>query len=159
MFCRCRNSFAKILLPSSCAACSDGATIGQFRLRNASPIPLTSACSGPTTVKSGRNLSAKETSPATSPGSPVMHSAAPAIPPFPGTHQIFSPRGLCLSFHTSACSRPPPPITKIFTLRASFPHLLPDLSNDSRPYKHCHLATQRADTPLPIAAALPYIVT
>jgi len=27
----------------------------------------------------------------------------------PGGAQIFSTRGLCFSFHTSACSRPPPP--------------------------------------------------
>src|ERR1700730_5964063 len=62
-----------------------------------------------------------------------MHSASPAIPPFPGAHQIFSTSGLCLSLQTSACSRPPPPITRIF-IRT---HPLTLLSNDSRPSKSC----------------------
>src|SRR6266513_4067234 len=50
----------------------------------------------------------------TSPASTATHSASAAMPPLPGAHQIFSTRGLSLSFHTSACSRPPPPSTRIF---------------------------------------------
>src|SRR5438034_6427031 len=46
----------------------------------------------------------------------ATHSASAAMPPFPGAHQIFSTRGLSLSFHTSACSRPPPPRTRTFIL-------------------------------------------
>ena len=37
-----------------------------------------------------------------------------AIPALPGAHHIFVGRGDCASFQTKVCSRPPPPITKIF---------------------------------------------
>src|SRR5882724_2664262 len=44
------------------------------------------------------------------------------MPPFPGAHQSFSTRGLSRSFQIRACSRPPPPTTKIFipTVPSSF---------------------------------------
>src|SRR5438132_1156456 len=71
MRCRSKNSFEKILLPSSCAASFDGPTMAQPRSRNASPMPSTSGNSGPTTVRSGSFFSANATSPATSPASIV----------------------------------------------------------------------------------------
>src|SRR5260221_171209 len=61
---RRRNSFAKILLPSSCAACCEGATIGQLRCWYASPIPFTKGSSGPTMVRSGFRRSARAARPA-----------------------------------------------------------------------------------------------
>src|SRR5512147_2623163 len=39
-----------------------------------------------------------------------------AVPPLPGATYTFCTRGLCASFHASACSRPPPPMTSSFTL-------------------------------------------
>src|SRR5271157_2776130 len=38
------------------------------------------------------------------------------MPPFPGAHHNFSTEGDCRSFQTMACSRPPPPRTRIFIL-------------------------------------------
>ena len=70
--------------------------------------------SGPITVTSGLRRLASSTRPATSFKSAWMHSASSEIPPLPGAHQIFSTAALCLSFQTIACSRPPPPITRIF---------------------------------------------
>src|SRR5437764_9443680 len=43
-----------------------------------------------------------------------MHVASAQIPPFPGTQNISETRVDCRSFHTSACSLPPLPITSIF---------------------------------------------
>src|SRR5512144_750069 len=42
-----------------------------------------------------------------------------AVPAFPGATNTLATRGDCASFHASACSRPPPPITRTFTLPAS----------------------------------------
>src|SRR6266480_1053918 len=72
----------------------------------------------------------------TSPASAATHSASAAMPPLPGAHQIFSTRGLCLSFHTSACSRPPPPSTRIFIRHPS----RTTVRNDRRPLLGCQPA-------------------
>src|SRR6266853_4500245 len=72
----------------------------------------------------------------TSPASTATHSACAAMPPLPGAHQIFSTRGLCLSFHTSACSRPPPPSTRIFIRHPS----RTTARNDRRPLWGCQPA-------------------
>jgi len=37
-----------------------------------------------------------------------------AVPPLPGATNTFCTRGLCASFHASACSRPPAPMTSSF---------------------------------------------
>ena len=47
-------------------------------------------------------------------GSPGMHVASSQTPPFPGRQYTCETRGDWRSFHTSACSLPPPPITKTF---------------------------------------------
>ena len=122
MPCLCKNCFAKILLPSSCAARWDGATIGKPFAANASAIPRISGSSGPTTVKSGFTLVASSRMLGTLPRSAVTHSASSSMPAFPGAHQIRSTLGACASFHTSACSRPPPPITRIFIEETPTPH-------------------------------------
>ena len=84
-------------------------------------------------IRSANAKVAKATTAGTSPASTGTHSASAAIPPFPGAHQIFSTRGLCFSFHTSACSRPPPPSTRIFIRISSST----TLSNDRRPPRTC----------------------
>jgi hypothetical protein len=43
-----------------------------------------------------------------------MHVASSQIPPFPGRQYTCDTRGDWCSFHTSACSLPPPPITRTF---------------------------------------------
>ena len=43
-----------------------------------------------------------------------MAVRAIASPPFPGAHTISETRALFFKAQTSACSRPPPPITRIF---------------------------------------------
>src|SRR5438552_3369842 len=43
-----------------------------------------------------------------------------AIPAFPGAQKSAVTRGLCASFQTSACSRPPPPTIKTFMLHDSY---------------------------------------
>src|SRR3954463_13427311 len=37
-----------------------------------------------------------------------------AVPALPGATKTFCTRGLCASFHASACSRPPDPMTSSF---------------------------------------------
>ena len=51
-------------------------------------------------------------------------------PSLPGAHQICSIRGDWASFHTSACSRPPPPMTRIF---------IPGAETLIRPNRLCQL--------------------
>lgn len=41
------------------------------------------------------------------------HEASRAMPAFPGAQKTSVVRGDCRSFHTKACSRPPPPKTRI----------------------------------------------
>ena len=60
-------------------------------------------------VRSAPNLPAKSAAADTLFTSSGTHSTSSAMPPLPGAHQIFSTDGLCLSFQTRACSRPPPP--------------------------------------------------
>src|SRR5437763_15934024 len=45
------------------------------------------------------------------------HSASSEMPPFPGAQQTLLTRGDCRNFQTSACSRPPLPITRTFIAR------------------------------------------
>ena len=44
---------------------------------------------------------------------------SPAVPALPGAQNTFPARGDCRSFHTSACSRPPLPITRTFIMGAA----------------------------------------
>jgi hypothetical protein len=41
------------------------------------------------------------------------------MPALPGAQKIFSACGDCASFQTSACSRPPEPMTRIFMKKLS----------------------------------------
>src|SRR5271169_6770016 len=110
------NSFAKILLPSSCAAIFGGPRIVNPRCANSSAMPCTSGNSGPTIVRSAPSFIARSAAACTSPTFSGTHSASREIPPLPGAHQIFSTSALCRSFHAIACSRPPPPMIRIFML-------------------------------------------
>src|SRR6476661_3131521 len=108
------NSLAKLLLVSSRAARCVGPKILKPRRVNSSTTPIDSEISGPTTVKSGWIWCATESRLARLLGSPGMHVASSQIPPFPGRQYTCDTRGDWRSFHTSACSLPPPPITRTF---------------------------------------------
>ena len=114
MWCRCRNSLAKLLLDSSCAAAFVGPNTGQPRRVNSSTTPNVSGSSGPTTVSSGCRRVASPVIDSRLFRSAATHSASSAMPPFPGAQYNSVTRGDCRSFHTSACSRPPLPRTKTF---------------------------------------------
>jgi hypothetical protein len=111
MFLCSKKFFAKTLLPSSCAAARSGPTIFRPRARNASTTPATSGASGPTTVRSAPIDSA-----AASKGGARRHNgqARPDCPPCPDCPAPRTPvPGDCANFHTSACSLPPLPKTRI----------------------------------------------
>src|SRR5204863_4627040 len=48
--------------------------------------------------------------------------ASVAVPPLPGATNTFCTRGLAASFHASACSRPPLPMTRTFISVTEVPH-------------------------------------
>jgi hypothetical protein len=43
-----------------------------------------------------------------------VSSGSRAVPPLPGATNTFATRGDLAIFHASACSRPPPPTTRMF---------------------------------------------
>src|SRR6476661_3708068 len=108
------NSLAKLLLVSSCAALCVGPKILKPRRVNSSTTPIDSEISGPTTVKSGCIWCAPASRLERLLGSPGMQVASSQMPPFPGRQFTCDTRGDWSSFHTSACSLPPPPITRTF---------------------------------------------
>jgi len=130
--------------------------MGHFRRPNASLMPLTSGSSGPTTVKSGCRCSARVTSAATLPASIGTHSASAVIPPFPGAHQIFSTRRLCFNFQTRACSRPPPPTTKIFIHNAPLTTLLNDRGRPRACQPESHGRGQEKSDPRELGVRQPH---
>ncbi len=108
-------SFAKILDDSSRAAAIVGPKMRSPSLSNKSTTPAASVSSGPTTVRSMRFSLAKRASPGRSLAVIGRFSPRAAVPAFPGAQKISLTRGDCRSFHAKACSRPPLPITRIFT--------------------------------------------
>jgi len=116
MRCRARKSLAKALLPSSCAAFALGPKQRRPSARKASTMPPTSGASGPTTVSATFSRRAKAISAAKSMGWMGTFSTpgSCAVPALPGATNTLSTRGDCASFHASACSRPPLPMTRIF---------------------------------------------
>src|SRR5229473_8520708 len=119
MLWRCMNSLAKLLLDSNCAAACVGPKIFIPRRVNSSTTPSDSGSSGPTTVRSASIWWAVATSVSMDLVSPGTHVASSQIPPLPGRQNTSDTRCDCRSFHTSACSRPPPPMTRTFIVRHS----------------------------------------
>ena len=78
------NSLAKALLPSSLAASRLGPNTLRPLLWNRSPIPSTSGCSGPTTVRSMASRAAKSASFSISPAAMSTGSACWRMPALPG---------------------------------------------------------------------------
>jgi len=114
-----KNCFAKILLPSSCAAAWVGPTILRARVRNSSTTPATSGASGPTTVRSTCSACARSAKPATDAGA-ATHRPSCAMPGLPGEATTSVTSGDCFKRQAIACSRPPPPITSIFNRNCLF---------------------------------------
>src|SRR5215813_13897686 len=123
MWCRKRKPFANALELSSCAAALVGPKIRRPRARKRSTTPAASGASGPTTVSWIRSRAAKSASSASSVIGTFSTPASRAVPPFPGATYTFWTRGLCASFHASACSRPPPPMTRSFIRARSMPEM------------------------------------
>ena len=107
------NSFAKIFDDSTRAADLSGPNARNFSLVNRSTIPAARGSSGPTTVRSTRFSFANLTSAVKSLTEIATFSAISPVPAFPGAQKIWSACGDCRSFHVSACSRPPLPMTRI----------------------------------------------
>ena len=113
---RFMNAFAKSFELSSCAAARVGPKMRSPAARNASTMPAASGASGPTTVSPTASRRANATSSSMSVIGDVgeLGSRAPCRR-CPGATNTCATRGDCASFHASACSRPPPPMTRTFT--------------------------------------------
>src|SRR6185437_3151300 len=109
------NSLANRFELSSCAAACVGPKIGRPAARNASTMPSASGASGPTTVSRIDSVRANSTSAGTLSNGTFASAGSRAVPALPGATNTFATRGDRASFHASACSRPPPPTTRIFT--------------------------------------------
>ncbi len=114
MLWRRKNSFENTFDDSICAASRVGPKIGRPRLMNSSAMPSESGSSGPTTVRSTWRVSARSAISTMSPGATGRQSATSAMPGLPGAQKISSTSGLRCSDEHRACSRPPPPTTRIF---------------------------------------------
>src|SRR6266705_5261714 len=111
------SSFAKIFDDSIRAAALLGPKIRNPSARKRSTMPAARGSSGPTTVRSTRFPFAKRTSAGKSLTEIATFSASCAVPALPGAQKIRSTPDDCFNFQASACSRPPPPMTRIFTIR------------------------------------------
>src|SRR5882757_7051137 len=118
------NSFAKIFDDSIRAADLFGPNARNFSLVNISTTPAARGSSGPTTVRSTRFSFANLTSAVKSLTGIATFSAISPVPAFPGAQKIWSARGDCRSFHVSACSRPPLPMTRILIASEKEPEVV-----------------------------------
>src|SRR3954466_11223013 len=113
---------AKSFEDSSCAAARVGPKILSPASRKRSTTPAASGASGPTTVSWIFSFFANATSSSISEAATFSTPASVAVPPLPGATNTFCTRGLAASFHASACSRPPLPMTRTFISVTEVPH-------------------------------------
>ena len=78
------SPFAKILLPSICAAAFDGPKTGMPMCSRASAMPRQRGSSGVTTAKSAFTSRARSTAPSISVAPTGTQTASAAMPPLPG---------------------------------------------------------------------------
>src|SRR4051794_24719164 len=102
---------AKDLLPSSCAACSDGPKQAMPASRTASAAPATSGTSGPMTTRSARHSTASAAIASGSPTGTASGSATARVPALPGAQASALTAGSEERATHRACSRAPEPIT------------------------------------------------
>ena len=107
------TSLAKAFDPSRRAAAADAPKTATPAAASRSASPSTSGASGPTTTKSMRFSTAQRERASTSSAAMATFSARRAVPGLPGAQYTFSASGLWEIFQTRACSRPPPPTTRI----------------------------------------------
>ncbi len=107
------NALAKSLELSSCAAERVGPNTARPAARKASTTPAASGASGPTTVSAACSR-ANATRSAIAVSATLASPGSRAVPALPGATYTLVTRGDCASFHASACSRPPPPMTRRF---------------------------------------------
>src|SRR5512143_397227 len=119
MPCRAMKAFAKSFELSSCAAACTGPKIASPAARNASTMPAASGASGPTTVSATFCSRANATRSGNAVSATLATAGSSAVPALPGATKTFATRGDCASFQASACSRPPPPMTRTFTAPTS----------------------------------------
>ena len=108
------RSLEKTLLPSRMAAALLGPKQGIPTASSLSTAPRTSGSSGATTAKSMAFSCAKVVMASRSLAPMPVQTASAAMPPLPGAAKISVARGLFFRLLMMACSRPPPPTTKIF---------------------------------------------
>ncbi len=110
----------KAFEPSSCAPAPRGPKHFKPAASKVSTMPPTSGTSGPTTVSATRSFLATSMSAAKSvtARATLRVFGSPAVPALPGAHSTSLTFGDCASFHASACSRPPLPMSKTFTVRS-----------------------------------------
>ena len=113
--CLCISSFAKIFDDSIRAAALLGPKMRKPSATKRSTTPPASGSSGPTTVRPTRFSFAKRTSAGKSLTEIATFSVSWAVPALPGAQKIRSTPDDCSNFQASACSRPPLPMTRIFT--------------------------------------------
>ena len=103
----------KDLEPSSAAAAAVGPNDLMPASVSRSTSPSTSGVSGPTTTKSISSRRANSTMAGIFSAAMDTHSASPAMPALPGAQYSLSQSGEPAIAQHSACSRPPPPTTRI----------------------------------------------
>jgi hypothetical protein len=108
------EALAKALELSSCAAACVGPKMRRPRARNRSTTPAASGASGPTTVSATFSALAKSASCAGSVSGRFFSRGSAGGAAVAGGHEDGLHLSLCASFQASACSRPPPPMTRTF---------------------------------------------
>ena len=124
MPCFCMNALAKSLELSSCAAALVQPKIGRPAARKSSTMPAASGASGPTSVKATCSSRQNRIKSSCAVSAILRNLGSAAVPALPGATKTVSTLGDCASFHASACSRPPLPITSNFMVSAFLIHYI-----------------------------------
>src|SRR6478735_6375801 len=108
------TAFANALLPSSSAAAALGPKHAMPAARTASATPATSGTSGPITTRSAPSCVARAATDAPSSAFTAWFVATCVVPALPGATWTSVTAGSRERDRASACSRAPPPMTRIF---------------------------------------------
>ncbi len=111
------TSLANAFDPSSRAATAEGPNAAIPAVRTASATPATSGASGPTTTRSMPSEAARAATDGPSIGSTSCNVATSVMPGLPGAACTSVTAGSRARARTRACSRPPVPITRVFTVK------------------------------------------
>ena len=114
MLCRTINFLANSLELSNCAAALVGPNIFRPAARKSFTIPSANGVSGPTMVRYICSRCANAIRSAVAMMSTFFTPLSSAVPALPGATYTTCTLAACAKRQASACSLPPPPITKIF---------------------------------------------